>query len=253
MSGTPNDTSTYATQITFVNKAYKISQPTNANFEYWISPESLSITTNFPFGNVLLINGIALDWTKITVPVAVDRTSMILAIENLATNTPVTISGPVSISGTVPVSIAQTLPVTIVPSSSGAYYTIQTTSAAAGTATNLAIKVNSAGGKMVLSSITVGSSITLGSGIGALVTLTKNPTVTGGTFTTFGTSIVQTNTGLTGITGGVDVQGFLVKNTFYVNLSPLNMIFNNTDILAISINNGGLLANTGVQLNFTTS
>lgn len=249
-----NDTTTYPTTITYQNRFLKILQPTNSNFEYRISPDELMITTNFASANVFYMNSVALDWNLITSPTAANRDLMITAIENLILNPAVSISGPVTISGTVPVSIAATVPVNIIPTATGAYYTIQTTTTSASLTPTLAIKVTSASptAKMVLSSISAGSTASLGSGIGVEVRLTKNPTVTGGTFTNFSTSIVQTNTTFTSTSAGTDFQSFLFKQSLpVVDLTPLNLTFLNNDILVISISNNGILGNSGVQLNFS--
>lgn len=249
-----NDTTTYPTTVTYLNKFIKILQPANSNFEFRIAPDEMMITTNFSSANVFYINSVALDWTNITSPVAASRDLMISAIENLILNPSVTVSGPVTISGTVPVSISGVLPVSITPTATGAFYTIQTTTTSATLIPTLAIKVNSASptAKMVLSSISAGSTASLGSGIGVEVRLTKNPTVTGGTFTNFSTSIVQTNTTFTSTSAGTDFQSFLFKQSLpVVDLTPLNLTFLNNDILVISISNNGLLGNSGVQLNFS--
>jgi len=179
---------------------------------------------------------------------------MITAIENLKTFPAVSVSGPVTIAGTVPVSIASTVPVTIVPAATGSYYTIQTSTTSTVKVATLAIKVNNASptAKMVLNSISVGSTVSLSSGIGVQVTLTKNPTVTGGAYSNYSTSIVQTNTTFTSTTGGVDFLGWLIKQNMQpTDLTGLGLTFLNNDILLISIDNNGLLGNTGVQLNFS--
>lgn len=254
MSSSFNDPTTFNTQITYGTRFYKIVQPTNSNFEFRIAVDELLITTNVSLAGIFFMNNIGLDWTKITNIVAADRTSMIQAIEALAGNQAVTVSGPVSISGTVPVSFSGTIPVIITPSTTGNFYTLLTTANSAALAPALAIKVTSASptAKVVLSSISSGSTASIGSGIGVQIVLTKNPTVTGGTYANYSTSIVQTNTTLTGSSGGVDFIGFIYKQSLgVVDLTPLNLTFLNNDIIVIGVSNNGILGSTGVQLNFT--
>lgn len=234
----------FATVVTFSTRFFKISQPTNSNYEYRISAENLRLEIHTSLPNVFYMNEIPLDYTLISSPVGASRAAMITAIEALAGIQSVSVTGPVAISGTVTT--------TIVPAATQGMYTIRITGNNIGSQSVIAIKVNSASptAKVVLASMSAATSAALSLAGGVDITLNKNPTVTGGTFNNFSTSIVQTNTTFSSVAGGTDIYGLSFKqSTGNHKFDALNMTFLNNDILVITLNNGGI-ATSNIYLNF---
>lgn len=205
-------TETFNYTVTFGNGAFEIvSTATTPNLILEVPVSEAKFVTH-PTNAALYYLGkntpILLDYTKCTNQAPISRQNLIEILQALATLGSVTVSGgTLTTVGTVGAVTSITNPITIgsLPKESGVGPAFGLTFSVSSSQNIVGIRVNptSTGNYMILQALITTTSAALSSG--QLVTLNYNPTVTAGAWATpasISTSIVQTNTTFTGVTGG---------------------------------------------------
>lgn len=209
-------TEAFAFTVSYLNGIYAVSQPTNGNLLFEIPQAKAKIQTHPTDPNIFYFNDITLDQTKITNITPVTRAATIAYIVGLA------IASPLSVA------------ITSTPSNA-----LNATGTALNTVTGnapvIALRVIAGSGQFaIFRQLT--AVVNLGLGTWAQLTLTKNPTVAGGTWAAaFVGSILEKNN-LTGFTatGGTAIWSGSVRSEQNWDLKLMDPTIVNGDVLVLS-------------------